>query len=1649
MGLLDRIDSHSDGLVPLSVKFIFTRLTSMRNCSVSISMVQVYRDDAFDLLNPKKTPAQIREDPETKVFFIPGLVIVPLEGEQQAIDLINAGLQLRTMAPQQLNPTSSRSHLILTFYLKKRVSADSEVVLSKLTFADLAGNERVSKSESKGLRLEEAKAINSSLSSLSEAICDLKNHNEVHLFRKSKLTKILQLSLMGQSYICILGMVRKSSAFLGETLATLGFVLRCRQIKMPEPPHCNLQDIHPEVANEEAAGSPSSQEFQEFSVFLGKCLLSMSRLLHKLLIDCAKFKTEDSEDQSQDGPSGTPMLGEHILQELSDSPGIPETLPTIQSCFKLLLEQIRTAQERVVNSGTEIQAQTQREKTEHVMQFNQQLHNFLKLLQPLLQKTLSQMLVGKFESLQTVSDARQAVSILHHFTEMTIGNFLKEVQECLALLIGDTPSSTFVSQLHSQIRNLFTNLTNLPSGQLTFSRLNLNTNCQDNATQTEEEKKPQQTGGISRYVQAEMPCRTISTQAEDLVLNKKVELLMQANKKLKSDCDMFLQEKSAKITTLQAQLDELQAKDKAVDTSSAPEIKARFEKLMKENVKLKDLVQEYQSEGEKIRARLEAARQETLAQEKENRALKENMAGLVKEFNQQKEVIIKLKSNERLAEQAIATEQRLVQELETMKLSSKQIQEQFRQAMSEAESQSAAQRNKIEALIAESKSEKQMGLQLKDEVTCLKQQINAADKQLEFLAQQKALAEEKLEQKIREDASKVAEAYSSRDEKMEKLADQAAQLEHLNAALNNEKLIRSDLEARLTEETQKVDEIKKKIIEKCNQKLQEVAAEAAKQMEKLTSKVNDLQRVIADLETELKEKDRVVRELTVTYNLSLDKKVQLEAELHSERLNLSKLAESAPASQRSPIHKPQLELLNTEVENLKGNIVALQTKLIESEDRLKDKAVQLEMAENKIKELSTDLLRLQDAHHDSIEQAELKFSQAVTQLEEELATNKVTLELCKTRLADSEETRQREKESYEKRLEDIQKNNTSDESKLRFELAAAKQDIGTKQATIEELEARLSESEETNRQSVILFEEHRARFEESDSTIRILSNENKSLIEGLKAHTDKIKEQANVIAELKIAQQEFQAKLDEAKRAYQLEKEQNEQNDIKAIDDKVREAELESLRVRLQSAESTLNEKEGLIQNLLAKAAEKVVQAKKAAEDYHTLEKEVIELRSMKKELIQISIQFAQAKEELTGKDKQIQKFATEIEGLQQSSRELEALRIRITSLVAALEIEKESKETVIKDLKDQHEQMLSSAKQSFEVQLQRKDERIAQLQLEQEHRHEDILIEKNRQIAHLESLLKQREEDFLALTSRHHQELLSASRRFESEILAAKAFTQGEITKILEEKNVLLTSKELLLHDLRVKDEAITKLRSENEALAKGNGEMEEGLQIANAKSVQLETVIEQLMTANKQLSAKLIEQSAISKNLYKKSQAILSKNTSGSKPDMPRGPSPVEKPLEKPEKSIATNLLSNFEKIAPTVPSLLLTGGPITASHGDKENTERNGQALSNRYASSNHHTRKSHPDRQPFEQKELPPSLPQIVVQQSSPLAGLAGLHTVGDDREPDHLRDELRMYSSRYSKASRGSRNSHRRSPTPSKAQHHSIDPPRGPSGEGPK
>lgn len=93
----------------------------------------------------------------------------------------------RATASTHLNAESSRSHLICTMRMQRRDTITGTTVKSKLSFVDLAGSERVYRSGAihEKDRLDEARAINKSLSALGDvisaltagAVCVLKCNN--------------------------------------------------------------------------------------------------------------------------------------------------------------------------------------------------------------------------------------------------------------------------------------------------------------------------------------------------------------------------------------------------------------------------------------------------------------------------------------------------------------------------------------------------------------------------------------------------------------------------------------------------------------------------------------------------------------------------------------------------------------------------------------------------------------------------------------------------------------------------------------------------------------------------------------------------------------------------------------------------------------------------------------------------------------------------------------------------------------------------------------------------------------------------------------------------------------------------------------------------------------------------------------------------------------------------------------------------------------------------------------------------------------------------------------------------------------------------------------------------------------------------------
>ena len=102
----------------------------------------------------------------------------------------------------------------------------------KLNLVDLAGSERQSKTQATGIRLKEATKINLSLSALGNVISSLVDGRQGHIpYRDSKLTRLLQDSLGGNTKTVMIAAISPADYNLDETLSTLRYASRAKSIK--------------------------------------------------------------------------------------------------------------------------------------------------------------------------------------------------------------------------------------------------------------------------------------------------------------------------------------------------------------------------------------------------------------------------------------------------------------------------------------------------------------------------------------------------------------------------------------------------------------------------------------------------------------------------------------------------------------------------------------------------------------------------------------------------------------------------------------------------------------------------------------------------------------------------------------------------------------------------------------------------------------------------------------------------------------------------------------------------------------------------------------------------------------------------------------------------------------------------------------------------------------------------------------------------------------------------------------------------------------------------------------------------------------------------------------------------------------------------
>jgi len=206
---------------------------------LTVSFVEIYMEQIRDLLSPNSSSSgnigaptngglKIRESAQHGVY-VEEMTRIPSKSEAAMMELVKSGTLSRAVSSTRMNKDSSRSHTILMISCVRPGSGKR----ATMYIVDLAGSELVNKTNASGRVLQEAKAINKSLSALSNVIKALGEGKRHVPYRDSKLTRLLQDSLGGTAKTCLILAASCSSYNMAETISTLRFGLRAKEIKNP------------------------------------------------------------------------------------------------------------------------------------------------------------------------------------------------------------------------------------------------------------------------------------------------------------------------------------------------------------------------------------------------------------------------------------------------------------------------------------------------------------------------------------------------------------------------------------------------------------------------------------------------------------------------------------------------------------------------------------------------------------------------------------------------------------------------------------------------------------------------------------------------------------------------------------------------------------------------------------------------------------------------------------------------------------------------------------------------------------------------------------------------------------------------------------------------------------------------------------------------------------------------------------------------------------------------------------------------------------------------------------------------------------------------------------------------------------------------
>ncbi|EWM23708.1 dna topoisomerase [Nannochloropsis gaditana] len=237
---------------------------------MEVSFIEIYQEQIRDLLRSLATPNggageeststthDIKKDGKGNMFVTDVAMILLDPNDPQAVQrIMDVAGRHRSVGATSMNERSSRSHSVFTLHMRASNKERRSQLSGKLNLCDLAGSERLSRSNATGERLKETQAINKSLSALTDVFVAIANKQAHVPYRNSKLTYLLQQCLSGDGKTLMMINLSPTEQSYFESLCTLRFASQVNKCELGQARR-NLHMVGQDGSSFASAGGPGA-----------------------------------------------------------------------------------------------------------------------------------------------------------------------------------------------------------------------------------------------------------------------------------------------------------------------------------------------------------------------------------------------------------------------------------------------------------------------------------------------------------------------------------------------------------------------------------------------------------------------------------------------------------------------------------------------------------------------------------------------------------------------------------------------------------------------------------------------------------------------------------------------------------------------------------------------------------------------------------------------------------------------------------------------------------------------------------------------------------------------------------------------------------------------------------------------------------------------------------------------------------------------------------------------------------------------------------------------------------------------------------------------------------------------------------------------